>query len=73
MKMIAVAIGMRLCSTIPSIFSPVTVTEITERGIKYDLDSDIHDVLAGEPVTYIKSGGEAYAVDGELLYLKPCS
>jgi len=41
MKMAAVQVGMRLESDKMRPFSPITVTEITERGFKYKLDAPV--------------------------------
>jgi len=67
MKMSDVKIGMRLVSTIgggPS-FSPITVTEITERGFKYKLDAPV-PFIPGQ--TIMVEGHEHYGLNGEAFY-----
>ena len=59
MKMLDVKVGMRLHSDAPGALSPITVTEITERGFKYKIDA---------PVPIIPRWGMTYSIDGHEHY-----
>lgn len=67
-----VKVGMKLKSISEyDIFSPVLVTEITEKGFKYthaprNIKTGYY--APGIPQFGIVSGGEHYGVDGEALY-----
>ena len=68
MRMSDVKVGMRLRSTVAGdVFSPITVTAITERGFQYSLDRErcIHPRLG---MTVEKDGHEHYGHDGEAFY-----
>lgn len=70
MKMLEVAVGMRLRSTLESDrggpFEYVTVTELTERGFKYSLDDDVP--LGPRYGTQLKDGNEHFGIDGNALF-----
>lgn len=67
MKMSDVKVGMRLVSSLPGAHSPITVTKLTVRGFKYDLDEAkcIHPRLG---MTVAKTGHEHFGVNGDALY-----
>jgi hypothetical protein len=65
MKMIDVKVGMRLKSTQVGAFSPIEVTEITEKGFKYKLDKP-HFLMPGH--TVIEDGHEHYGFNGETVF-----
>lgn len=66
MRMADVKVGMRLVSTIAGgpAFSPITVTEITERGFRYKLDVPV----CLHPLMGTTEGGEHFGHDGECYY-----
>lgn len=67
MKMADIKEGMRLESEQMRPFSPITVTELTERGFKYKLDAPIHGYpRAGSSAPM--DGHEHYGIDGETPY-----
>src|SRR6266851_2555567 len=41
MKMSDIKVGMRLTNKLPGALSPITVTEIKDKGFKYRLDSEL--------------------------------
>ena len=67
MKMSDVKVGMRLVATCDGMVSPVTVTEITEKGFKYSID-DEKPWIARLGMTIAKDGHEHLGYDGEALY-----
>lgn len=68
MKMSDVKVGMRLKSTVQdTIFSPVTVTEITERGFKYSLDEE-KSLIPRLCMKLCRDGHEHYGFNGMALY-----
>lgn len=66
MKMSDVKVGMRLVSK-TGVHSPITVTELTERGFKYSLDREM-PLIPRRGMKFAKDGHEHYGVDGESLY-----
>jgi hypothetical protein len=67
MKMSDVRVGMRLRSSKTGALSPITVTEITERGFRYSLDAAAA-LIPRLGMSYSKDGHEHYGIDGEALY-----
>jgi hypothetical protein len=68
MKMSQVKVGMRLRASVPgTIFSPITVTEITERGFKYSLDAE-KALIPRLCMSISRDGHEHYGFNGEALY-----
>jgi hypothetical protein len=65
MKMSDVKVGMRLVSTFFGGLTPVTVTEITEKGFKYKLD---HIIPFNSTSHFGIDGHEHYGLNGEALY-----
>lgn len=63
MKMTDVKAGMRLRSTLPGFYPDITVTELTERGFRYE-----HEPFLLSPTLGVASGGEHYGLDGAALY-----
>lgn len=71
MKMSDVKVGMRLKSTKQyDIFSPIIVTELTEKGFKYTCEPRTIKIGYNGPIPQFGtcSGGEHYAVGGEVQY-----
>ena len=71
MKMADVKVGMKLKSKSEyDIFSPITVTEITENGFKYTHEPRTVKIGYTGPIPQFGtcSGGEHYAVNGEVHY-----
>jgi len=72
MKMSDVKVGMWLTSNSQyDIFSPILVTEITELGFKYTCaprSVKVGYVAPGIPQFGTVSGGELYAMNGEVRY-----
>ena len=67
MKMADIKVSMRLVSKLGGAFSPITVTELTERGFKYALDED-KPFIACEGSYFPKEGHEHFGLDGEAFY-----
>lgn len=67
MKMADVKVGMRLHSTMVGALSPITVTEITERGFKYSLDAPM-PLIPRWGMSWAKDGHEHYGYGGEAFY-----
>ena len=67
MKMSDVKVGMRLQSDKLGALSPITVTEITERGFRYSLDGE-QPLIPRLGMAYCKDGHEHFGIDGEALY-----
>lgn len=65
-----VRIGMRLLSTVSGADDGViTVTEITDRGFKYDLGPDARlDLIPRLGLSMIRQGHEHFGYNGEALY-----
>lgn len=68
MKMSDVKVGIRLVSTMAGSLTPITVTEITEKGFKYKLD---RIVPFNGTSHFSVDGHEHYGLDGEALYREP--
>ena len=63
-----VMVGMRLKSLVPdTIFSPITVTELTEHGFKYSLDEE-KALIPRLGMKLCRDGHEHYGFNGEALY-----
>lgn len=60
-----VKVGIRLESNMAGVLSPITVTEITERGFKYRLDEP-RSVMPG--LTLAIDGHEHFGINGDALY-----
>ena len=69
MKMSDVKIGMRLRSTVSQspAFTPITVTEITNKGFKYSIDAPM-PFTARDGSWFEKDGHEHFGLDGESFY-----
>ena len=67
MKMSDIRVGMRLVSDLGGAFSPITVTELTERGFKYALD-EAKPFIAREGSYFPKEGHEHFGMNGESFY-----
>lgn len=65
MKMLDVKVGMRLVSKFAGALSPITVTEITDKGFKYKLD---YIIPFNSTSSYCIDGHEHYGYNGEALY-----
>ena len=65
MKMADVKVGMRLVSKSSGALSPITVTELTDRGFKYRLDATV-SLMPG--LTFAIDGHEHFGIDGEAFY-----
>ena len=68
MKIADVTVGMRLASDAMRPFSPITVTEITERGFKYRLDADVLGWPRAGCRVIADGGSEHYGMDGVTPY-----
>ncbi len=68
-KMSEVKVGMRLKSTIGGgpACSPITVTEITDRGFKYKLDGSV-PFIPRWGTWFPAEGHEHFGINGESLY-----
>lgn len=68
MKMADVKVGMRLRSTFEgTIFSPITVTEITADGFRYSLDEE-KALIPRLGMRLAKDGHEHFGFAGEAMY-----
>jgi hypothetical protein len=68
MRMCDVRVGMRLRSTLPNdILSPITVTELTERGFTYSIDREM-PFIPRDGLYFRKDGHEHFGFNGEAFY-----